>query len=61
MNDTGLFSGIYEGIRDHANLLDRVLVQLKAGTSTAANHERQRLADWLMALDDEQAADYSAR
>jgi hypothetical protein len=61
MNDTGLFSGIYEGIRDHADLLDRVLVQLKAGTSTAANDERQRLAAWLMVLDDDHVADYSAR
>ncbi len=36
MNDTGLFSGIYQGIRDHADLLDRVLVRLKAGTSSPA-------------------------
>jgi hypothetical protein len=61
MNDTGLFSGIYEGIRDHADLLDRVLVQLKAGTSVVGNDERQRLAAWLTALDDEQTTDYSAR
>src|SRR6266436_6056614 len=61
MNDTGLFSGIYEGIRDQANLLDRVLVQLKDGTSAPDNDERQHLTAWLMALAEAETPDYSAR
>lgn len=61
MNDTGLFSGIYEGIRNRADLLDRVLVQLKAGTSVPENSERRQLAAWLMSLADANTPDYSAR
>lgn len=50
MNDSGLFSGIYQGIRDHADLLDRVLVRLKAGTSSPTDDDRRQLAEWLVAL-----------
>jgi uncharacterized Ntn-hydrolase superfamily protein len=61
MNDTGLFSGIYEGIRNRADLLDRVLVQLKAGTSAPGDSERRQLAAWLKSLADAGTSDYSAR
>jgi hypothetical protein len=60
MNDTGLFSGIYLGIRDQADLLDRVLVRLKAGTSNRQDEDRQRLAAWLCLLGADQTADASA-
>jgi hypothetical protein len=50
MTDSGLFSDIYQGIRDQADLLDRVLVRLKAGTSAAADEDRRRLAAWIAAL-----------
>jgi hypothetical protein len=61
MNDTGLHSGIYEGIRNCADLLDRVLVQLKSGTSTPENSERLKLAAWLASISDAETTDYSAR
>ncbi|MCE9561157.1 MAG: hypothetical protein K8U57_03795 [Planctomycetes bacterium] len=60
MTDTGLFSGIYQGIRDHADLLDRVLVRLNAGTSTTQDEDRRRLAAWLCSLGADQTADASA-
>lgn len=60
MSDTGLFSGIYQGIRDHADLLDRVLVRLKAGTSHTQDEDRQRLAAWLNSLGESHALDSSA-
>jgi hypothetical protein len=60
MNDTGLFSGIYQGIRDQADLLDRVLVRLKAGTSGRHDEDRQQLAAWLCSLGDTQTLDASA-
>ena len=60
MSDTGLFSGIYQGIRDHADLLDRVLVRLKAGTSARQDEDRQRLAAWLCSLGETHTADSSA-
>ena len=50
MTDSGLFSDIYQGIRDQADLLDRVLVRLKAGTRVTADEDRRRLAAWLAAL-----------
>ena|ERR1051326_7592475 len=61
MNDTGLFSGIYEAIRNQADLLDRVLVQVKTGTSVPENNERRRLAAWLMKLADVGSSDYATR
>ncbi|MCI0456874.1 MAG: hypothetical protein L0Z62_07845 [Gemmataceae bacterium] len=61
MSDTGLFSGIYQGIRDHADLLDRVLVRLKAGTSVPGDDERQQLAAWLVSLAEAHTTDSSAR
>ena len=61
MSDTGLFSGIYQGIRDHADLLDRVLVRLKAGTSSPADDERRRLAAWLASLAESPTMDAAAR
>jgi hypothetical protein len=60
MNDTGLFSAIYQGIRDQADLLDRVLVRLKAGTSGRHDEDRQRLAAWLCSLGETQTADAAA-
>jgi hypothetical protein len=60
MSDTGLFSGIYQGIRDHADLLDRVLVRLKAGISATHDEERQRLAVWLCSLGEAHSTDASA-
>jgi len=57
MSDSGLFSGVYQGIRDHADLLDRVLVRLKAGTSLPDNAERQRLAAWLVSLSEPKSTD----
>jgi hypothetical protein len=50
MTDSGLFSGVYQDIRDHADLLDRVLVRLKAGTSATTDDERRQLSAWLTAL-----------
>jgi hypothetical protein len=60
MSDTGLFSGIYQHARGHAELLDRVLVRLRAGTSRPADEDRQRLAAWLSSLEPSRAQDCAA-
>jgi hypothetical protein len=60
MTDTGLYSGIYEGIRNQADLLDRVLVHLNAGT-TIPDDDRQELAAWLISLADPKTPTYSVR
>ncbi len=41
MSDTGLFSGLHHQLREHAELLDRVVVRLKAKRSAMADPDRQ--------------------
>lgn len=43
MSDTGLFSGIYEQVREYAEMLDKVLIHLKDGSSSQEDPERQEL------------------
>jgi hypothetical protein len=61
MSDTGLFSGLHHQLRGHAELLDRVLVRLKAGTSAAADPDRQTLAAVLRGLNQPTSADPAVR
>jgi hypothetical protein len=61
MSDTGLFSGLHHQLREHAELLDRVLVRLKAGTSAATDSDRQTLASVLWGLDQLASADPAVR
>jgi hypothetical protein len=60
MSDTGLFSGIYQQARGHAELLDRVLVRLHEGTSRPGDEDRQRLAAWLSSLEPSRTEDCAA-
>jgi hypothetical protein len=60
MSDTGLFSGIYQHARGHAEMLDRVLVRLHAGTSRPADEDRMRLAAWLSSLEPSRPMDCEA-
>lgn len=61
MSDTGLFSGLHHQLREHAELLDRVLVRLKAGMSVAADPDRQKLAAVLRGLEQPASADPAVR
>lgn len=56
MSDSGLFSGIYQGIVDRAELLDRVLVRIKAGAGSPDDDQR-RLAEWLVSLSAQEPGD----
>src|SRR5204862_1269746 len=58
MSDTGLFSGIYQHARGQAELLDRVLVRLNAGTSRPEDEDRRHLATWLRSLEPPRTEDY---
>jgi len=60
MSDTGFFSGIYQHARSQAELLDRVLVRLNAGTSRPEDEDRQHLATWLRSLEPPRTEDYGA-
>ena len=60
MSDTGLFAGIYQQARGQAELLDRVLVGLNAGTSRPDDEDRKCLAAWLSSLEPQQTDDCGA-
>lgn len=44
MNEGGISPGFYTQLRDYAELLDSVLIQLKTGQGSAADSKRQQLS-----------------
>jgi hypothetical protein len=50
MSDPGLYTHLYSHIRDCAELIDHVIVDLETGGSTGAQGERETLATLLRAL-----------
>lgn len=50
MSETGVFSGIYDQVREYAVILDDVLIQLKEGTSSPDDPHRQELGRLLIKL-----------
>ena len=61
MSNTGLYSGLYSRLRDHAELLDRVLIDLKTGNSSPSDKERQKLAQLLTGLRKSPSDDFSTQ
>lgn len=61
MSNIGLYSGLYDQIRNHATLFDEVLVGLRSGESTPSDPARQRLASLLSALATTPSTDLSLR
>jgi len=61
MNQQGISSGLYDEIRDYAELVDMVLVGLKAGTSSPQDESRIALAKLLEQLANGQTGDLSTR
>ena len=59
MSDIGLFAGIYQQARGQAEILDRVLVRLNAGTSRPQDEDRMHLAAWLASLEPRRTDDYA--
>ena len=50
MSDTSLYAGLYEEIREYAELVDEVILNLKKGEGTPENPAQKRLALLLMHL-----------
>ncbi len=50
MNNPGLYASIYQLIREHAELVDTVLISLKSDTSQVDDPARQKLGDLLISL-----------
>lgn len=61
MSATGLFSGLYARVREYAELLDDVIIQVKSKEGGPGDPRRRKLAKLLIALDDEPAADLATQ
>jgi hypothetical protein len=61
MSATGLFSGLYTRVREYAELLDDVIIQVKSKEGGPGDPRRQKLAKLLIAIDAEPAADLAAQ
>lgn len=61
MSSTGLYSGLYTRVREYAELLDNVIIQLKSGGGDPQAPHRQRLARLLLALDQSPAVDLATQ
>jgi hypothetical protein len=50
MSDPGLYTHLYEQLRDCAELIDQVIINLETSVQCSRNKEREALADLLRAL-----------
>ena len=50
MSDSGLYMHLYSQLRDCAELIDRVIIDLESGTSSAGKEDRTDLSQLLRAL-----------
>jgi len=50
MSQAAIFPVMYKEVRDYAELLDKVLIELKGGTGQPQDEERKRLAHFLTEL-----------
>lgn len=50
MSETGLYSGLYSTVRQMAELVDSVLLDIKSGNQGDAKGERQRLGTLLVRI-----------
>jgi hypothetical protein len=56
-----MYSGVYEEIRGYAELLDKVLIELKGSTGSPHDEDRHRLGQFLTALNAPQKGDLTMR
>jgi len=61
MSDMGLYAGLYEQIREYAELVDGVLIALKEGKSSPSDTPRKELGRLLANLAENGGDDLSAR
>jgi hypothetical protein len=50
MSDSGLYMHLYSELRDCAELVDRVIIDLESGSGSAATEDRRHLSQLLRAL-----------
>ena len=61
MSHIAMYSGMYEVIREYAELLDKVLIELKGGIASPQDDNRKRLGQFLKSLVSPQKGDLSIR
>jgi hypothetical protein len=61
MSDTSFYSGLYQQIREYAELVDDVLIGLKEGTSSSSDASRQKLGEFLLNLANDCSDDLPTR
>jgi hypothetical protein len=61
MSQTAILSGMYEELREYAELLDKVLVELKGGTSHPRDEKRKKLGQFLTELGSARTTSLTAR
>lgn len=61
MSDTSLYSGLYQQIREYAEMVDDVIIDLKEGTSSPSDAHRKELGELLVKLAGDRWDDLSTR
>lgn len=61
MSQTAIFSGMYEELRDYAELLDKTLVELKSQNYLPQDERRQQLGQFLRELGAAQSRSLAVR
>jgi len=61
MSQTGLYAGIYEGLREYAELVDKVLMQLKSEAGPTDIDQLTRLREFLEKIGSNTNTDVSTR
>ena len=61
MNHIAMYSGVYEEVREYAELLDEVLIELKGGTSSPQDEGRKKLGQFLKRLVKPRKGDLTTR
>lgn len=61
MSETGLYSSLYQNLHDYADMIDRVLVNIKTGRVLPKSPTRQELGRLLIQLAEEESDNLPAR
>jgi hypothetical protein len=61
MSQTAILSGMYEELREYAELLDKVLIELKGGDSGPASERRKKLGRLLTEMGSARTTSLTAR
>lgn len=61
MSQIGLYAGLYDRLREYAELLDKVLIELKGGKGSPDDEKRKKLRAFLESVGSNKGEDLSTR